>query len=280
MFLSPVLPEIRALDPVRDHQRMVFLTCRVDFPWDMTRALELALFRTFCIPTISALLDHTGEFQCRAQRRYDDTDIIMSEIMEFGYESERGLAAIRRMNQIHGRYDISNDDFLYVLSTFVFVPIRWIGSFGWRRLLPAEEEAMFQFWREVGRRMNIRNLPGSSTEFAAFSGDYERTHCRHTEANARVGAATRALFASWFPAPLRPLVRSGIHALLDDPLREAFGFPRPGRMLRTLVPASLKLRARLLRLFPRRKRPLLRTEMTHRSHPCGYRISDLGPPKE
>lgn len=278
MFRSPVLQEISALDPVRDHQRMMFLTCRVDFPWDMTRALEMALFRTFCIPTISALLDQTKEFECRAQRRYDDTDIIMSEIMEHGYDSERGLAAIRRMNQLHGRFAISNDDFLYVLSTFVFVPMRWLDLFGWRALLPAEKTAMFHFWREVGRRMNIKDLPEDSAAFEAFSNDYERQHYRFTEANARVGGATRELFASWFAWPLRPLVRRGIHALLDDPLREAFGFPRPGALLRWFLPATMRMRARLLRLMPRRKQPLLRTEMKHRSHPCGYKVSEVGPP--
>jgi hypothetical protein len=275
---SPVLAEISALDPVRDHQRMVFLTCRTDFPWDMTRALELALFRTFCIPSISALLDRTQEFCLRAQRRYDDTDIIVSEIMEHGYDSERGLAAIRRMNQIHGRFEISNDDFLYVLSTFVLVPIRWLEDFGWRPLLPAEKEAMFHFWREVGRRMNIKNLPEDSLSFAAFSRDYENRYYRFTESNRRVGAATRELFASWFPWPFRPLVRRGIHALLDDPLREAFGFPKPGRFLRWFLSASLRMRARFLRMWPRRKVPLLRTEMKRRSHPCGYAIEKVGPP--
>ena len=279
MFRSPVLSEIRSLDPVRDHSRITFLTCRVDFPWDITRALELALFRTFCIPSISALLDQTQEFACRAQRRYDDTDIIVSEIMEHGYDSERGLAAIRRMNQIHGRFDISNDDFLYVLSTFVFVPIRWIDRFGWRKLLPAERTALFHFWREVGRRMNIKELPESSEAFEAFSSAYERQHYRFTETNQRVGTATRELFASWFPWPLKPLVRRGIHALLDDPLREAFGFPKPGAVLRTLLSAVMRLRACALRLLPRRKKPLLRTEMTRRSHPCGYRIEKIGPEK-
>lgn len=277
MFRSPVLPEIRSLDPVRDHSRITFLTCRVDFPWDFTRALELALFRTFCIPSISALLDQTQEFACRAQRRYDDTDIIVSEIMEHGYDSERGLAAIRRMNRIHGRFTISNDDFLYVLSTFVFVPIRWLDRFGWRKLLPSERTALFHFWREVGRRMNIRELPESSGAFEEFSNDYERRHYRFTEANQRVGTATRELFASWFPPPLKPLVRRGIHALLDDPLREAFGFPKPGAIMRTVLPAVMRLRARALRLFPRRKKPLLRTEMSRPSHPCGYHIEKIGP---
>ena len=82
MFRSPVLPEIQTLDAMRDHQRIAFVCCRVDFPWDTTRALEFALFRTFCVPAISALLDKTQEFGKRAQKRYDDTDIIVSEMME------------------------------------------------------------------------------------------------------------------------------------------------------------------------------------------------------
>src|SRR3954469_3544567 len=80
------LDQIRALDPVRDHQRIVFLSTCCEFPFDTTRALEFALFRTFCVPSISALLDRTGEFANRAQKRYDDTDIIISELMERGYD--------------------------------------------------------------------------------------------------------------------------------------------------------------------------------------------------
>src|SRR6478672_5406853 len=117
MARSPsTLEQIQALDPVADHQRIVFLSTRCDFPFDTTRALEFALFRTFCVPSVGALLDRTQEFGKRTQRRYDDTDLIMSEIVEHGYESERGQRAIARMNAIHGRFAISNTDFLYVLS--------------------------------------------------------------------------------------------------------------------------------------------------------------------
>src|SRR5262249_47926147 len=150
---------ILALDPVKDHQRIVFLSTRVDFPFDTTRSLELALFRTFCVPSIGALLDRTGEFFHRAQKRYDDTDIVVSELMEWGYDSERGKAAMRRMNSIHNRFAIANDDFLYVLSTFIYEPIRWIARFGWRYQSRQEQLAMFYFWREVGRRMNIKDIP-------------------------------------------------------------------------------------------------------------------------
>jgi hypothetical protein len=272
-----ILKAIRRLDPEKDHQRIVFLSTCYDFPFDTTRALEFALFRTFCVPSVSSLLDRTGEFRDRAQKRYDDTDIIISELLEWGYDSDRGKRALRRMNQIHGRFAIANDDFLYVLSTFVYEPIRWNERFGWRPLCEVERLGYFHFWREVGRRMHIRDIPAGFDDFERFNRDFERRHFRFTEANQRVGAATRELFVRWFPRPLAPLVRSSIYALLDDPLLDAFGFPRPGRLTRWLVTAVLRLRAGLGRFLPVRRRPRLRTAMKHRSYPAGYRIEQLGP---
>src|SRR3990170_3791644 len=141
-----ILREIKKLDPEKDDQRIVFLSSRYDFPFDTTRALEFALFRTFCVPSISALLDRTAEFLHRAQKRYDDTDIIVSELMEWGYDSERGKRALRRLNQLHGRFAIANEDFLYVLSTFIYEPIRWNERFGgWfpRFLTPLVRSAIY-----------------------------------------------------------------------------------------------------------------------------------------
>jgi hypothetical protein len=275
---SPVLKEIESLDAVRDHQRIVFLSCRVDFPWDTTRALEFALFRTFASPAISALLHKTREFEDRSQKRYDDTDVIISTIMECGYDSERGHVAIARMNALHGRFQIRNEDFLYVLSTFVFEPIRWNARFGWRRMIEKERVALFHFWREVGHRMNIKDIPTDYATFETFSADYEQRNCRFTETNQRVGAATRALFMSWFPRPLRPLVERGINAFMDDTLIKSFGFKEPSPALRWFVAASLKLRGRALNLWPRRKTALLRTKMTPRTYPEGYVLEKIGPP--
>lgn len=159
MTRSARLREILALDPRRDHQRIVHLDVCYEFPFDTTRALEFALFRTYCVPSISALLDRTGEFRRRPQKRYDDTDILISEMMEWGYDSERGAAALARMNAIHGRFRIANADFLYVLSTFVFEPIRWNRRFGWRPMREQEKEALYRFWRAMGERMGIRDIP-------------------------------------------------------------------------------------------------------------------------
>src|SRR5437588_3893226 len=164
-----ILNQIRMLDPVKDHQRIVYLSTCFEFPFDTTRSLEFALYRTYCVPSVSGLLDKTGEFLERPQKRYDDTDIIVSELMEWGYDSERGKRALRRMNQIHGRFAIANSDYLYVLSTFVFEPIRWNARFGWRPMCVQERLAQFYFWREVGRRMNIKDLPATYEEFERYN---------------------------------------------------------------------------------------------------------------
>lgn len=273
-----ILEAIRRLDPEKDHQRIIFLSTCYDFPFDTTRALEFALFRTFCVPSISALLDRTSEFSTRAQKRYDDTDIIVSELLESGYDSERGKRALRHLNQLHGRFAIANDDFLYVLSTFIFEPIRWNARFGWRLLCEQERLGYFYFWRQVGRRMNIRDIPTDYDVFERFNRDYESRRYRFTEANRRVGEATRELFVSWFPRFLSPVVRSAIHALLDDRLIEAFGFPRPSPLMRRLAPGALRLRAGWVCFLPPRRKPRLRTEIRRPTYPHGYVIEQLGPP--
>src|SRR5262245_11555229 len=192
-----VLTEIAQLDPERDHQRIMFLCAAYEFPFDMVRSLEFALFRTFAVPSIGALLDRTGEFKERAQKRYDDTDLIMSQIYEYGYDSERGRAALARMNALHGRFKIANDDFRYVLSTFILEPIRWIDRFGWRRMVEQERQGLYYFWREVGRRMNIQDIPPSLAEYEQFNVEYEQTRFRYSDASRRTAAATRDLFLSW-----------------------------------------------------------------------------------
>src|SRR5581483_11702766 len=100
---------------------------------------------------------------------------------------------------------ISNDDYLYVLSTFVLEPIRWNQRFGWRPLSGNERLAYFELWNQIGRRMNIKEIPPSLDAFNRWSEEYERAQFELTDDNRKVGEAVRALFESWVPAPFRGL---------------------------------------------------------------------------
>lgn len=116
-------------------------------------SLEFALFKTFALPSVSKLLVSTREFQDHCTRRAEDTELILSEIIdaypriqnemrrcpiipekEIKKQHERRETAIHRLNEIHGKYKISNDDYLYTLVLFLEEPVRWINSWEWRKL--------------------------------------------------------------------------------------------------------------------------------------------------
>ncbi|GIH03825.1 peptidase [Rhizocola hellebori] len=273
------LDRIQALDPVADHEEIYRISAGHEFPWDYTRALELALFRTYCVPSISALLSATGEFRERPQKRYDDTALLMAELASSGYDSERGKEALRVINRAHGRYPIAADDMRYVLSTFIYEPIDWLDRFGWRPLSGHERLAAFHFYCEVGRRMGIRDIPAGFDEFRAFKVAYEAKHFSYADTNREIGKYTLELLCSWYPRPLRPAARLGVRALLDDAMRTAFGFDAAPAWVTRVAQGALRLRARVVARMPARMTSRLARDpgnRTYPGYPQGYRPSDLG----
>ncbi|BFP50378.1 oxygenase MpaB family protein [Streptomyces griseus] len=271
------LKEIQRLDPERDFLEIYRLTVTYEFPWDVTRALELALYRTYAVPSIGRLLDETAELTERSQKRYDDTALLLDTVVEHGFETDEGRTAVRRINQMHRSYDISNDDMRYVLCTFVVTPKRWLDSFGWRRLCCHELGAFAAYYRTLGARMGIKDVPGTYEEFENTLDAYEREHFGWDEGARRVSDATLALMASWYPAALAPVVRGASLALLDDSLLRAFRYRRPGPVARGLTRGALRLRARAVRLLPPRRTPhYARQNPEIKGYPEGYEVAELG----
>ncbi|MCG8920320.1 DUF2236 domain-containing protein [Actinokineospora sp. PR83] len=276
------LRRIESLDPVADHHEIYRISSGLEFPWDYQRSLEFALFRTYCVPSISALLDATGEFARRPQRRYDDTALLMAELAEHGYDSPRGRESLRVVNRMHARYRIDNADMLYVLTTFIYDPIDWITAYGWRPLSDHERLAAFHFYRAVGTRMGITDIPDDYDEFRAFKADYERTHFVYSDTNHRVGVHTRELLCSWYPRPFAPLVRLAVHGLITPQMRAAFGFPAAPAWLTRLEHGALRARSAVVRLLPPRRVSRLANDAKNRTYPGypeGYQPGDLGAPE-
>jgi hypothetical protein len=274
------LRQLARLDPETAYEEMYGLTVRHEFPWDMNQSLSFALFRTFAVPPIGRLLDRTGEFAQRPQKRYDDTALLLDEVATHGLDSDGGRRAIRRINQMHGAYDISDDDMRYVLCTFVVMPKRWLDKYGWRRLSPAEEHASAVYYRTLGRHMGITEIPDDFGGFEKFLDEYEAANFAWDPDSRRVSDSTLALMASWYPSLLAPAVRGASKALLDDSLLRAFRYdpPRPG--VRTLVQGALRARARAVRLMPPRRKPHYARQNPeikgYPGYPKGYSLADLG----
>ncbi len=244
----------------------------------MIRALEIALLRSYASPPVSRLLDATGEFRERGQKRYDDTALIVAEFMKNGYDSPRGAGAIRRMNAQHGRFKIGNEEFLFVLSTFVLDPIDWMSEYAWRPMTRREGDALFLFWKNVGERMGLADIPGDLGELRAFAADYVEREFRYDERNRRVADATLDIMRGWLPFGVRWLVLPSVNALIDPPMREAFGFGRPSRLLRVILRALLKLRGFTVSILPKRRSPAFFCDTPTRTYRSeGYEIRQLGP---
>ena len=270
---------IRAMDPATQYEEIVRTVATYEFPWDVQQALSFALFRTYAVPSIGGLLARTAELTERTQKRHDDTVLILDAVLTHGMASSEGRTAIRRMNHMHGAYGIANEDMLYVLSTFVVTPVRWIEAYGWRDLTGTEVDATVAYYAALGRRMGIRDVPTTYAAFADLLDSYEADRFAYDAGGRSVADATLHLlgtFPSYRLLPA-PVVRLFAFSVMDERLCRAFHYPRPPTAVVALCRGLLRLRGRVVRLLPPRRRPRTAADLSFlRTYPAGYRVEDLG----
>lgn len=268
---------IASLDPRQDREEISRIVAMHEFPWDVQQALSFALFRTYAVPSIGRLLYDTGAFVTDAQKRHDDTVLLLEGVLENGMEAPDGRAAVRRMNQMHGSYDISNDDMRYVLSTFVVTPVRWISSYGYRPLDRAEIQASVEYYRRLGALMGITDVPTDFETFSDLMDDYEAANFAYDPKCRAVADATLTLLTTFYPRPLAPVIDVFSRCLMDDHVLDAFGYDRPRRWAVRLSRASVRLRGRAAGLLPPRMKPARARDLARiRSYPHGFLIERLG----
>lgn len=271
------LAAIRDLDPVADHQAIYDRLLFVDAPGTMAAGLNLAFYRSFAAPNIATLLAKTRVAVDEPVQRATDTAVLVWEMVMHGFDHERGRAALKRMNRIHSAFSIANDDHLYVLSTLVVVPIRFMDRYGWRRTFEHERIASAEFYQQMGRRMGLRDIPVGFAEFETYMRDYERANFVFTDQARELLTATTSLMDHRFPKPLRGAVGMLTSTLMDRRMRTAAGVRNPPPGLSTVV----RLGVRTASKIARRRNP----NPTHRfptgvvtlpAYPDGYRLEQVG----
>lgn len=262
------------LDPVRDHEAIVKHLVVYSRSFDFVRSIEIALLKTFAIPAIAEILVNSGEFLNRTQKRYDDTDLLLSHFIEHGYSSKVGMQAIRKINRMHARHPITNEQMLYVLATFVVEPILWMEKFTHRPLDSVEKEALFQFWLAVGKRMGIQDLFSSLTAAIAYHEAYEQKFMVYSPNNARLYHGVLPVVARMMPWPLSKLVAPLMTTLMSERLVRAFNLEPGSSWFKKLVRSILRLRASTARALP--TPAVYRTLMRRPTYPDGHDIKQLG----
>lgn len=272
------LHKIRALDPERDYVKIVNTMVRFEFPWDLRMAMNLAFSRSFSTPTVAKVLVGTGELLEHTQKRLDDTGILMKEVLLHGFDGERGRAAMRRINQIHKPFrDVPEDEYRFVLGAGLVMSLRWVGRYGWRPLDANERQALYLWYRELGRMMKV-GVPDTLGEFEVWYDAYDEAHLVPSDEAAAVERATRMRAVERIPRLLAPLGESLVSAMFDERLRTAVQVARPSLAVRAGLHTGLKTRALLLRHFGRpRKTGLYAEGIVTKTYPHGYQISEVGP---
>ena len=266
-----------SLDPRTDFVEIYRNVVMHEFPWDMNQALSFALFRTYAVPGIGRLLDRTGEFTERPQKRYDDTVLLLDPPTRLGFAHPDAKAAIRRINAMHRAYDIPDHELRYVLSTFVVVPKRWLDAYGKRALTPNEVEGSVHYFRTLGAHMGIKDVPETYAGFEELMDRYEAEHFAYDEGGRRVADATLALMLTFHPQFAARGVEVLSRALMDPQLREALRYDAPPAPVVAACRAGLRARGMLLRVFPARREPKRVEDLSWlRTYPDGYEIERLG----
>lgn len=268
---------IQTLDPERDYAEICLLLTRYEFPWDYRVGFQFSVMTDLLIPSISRVLLHSRNFADHGQKRFDDTMLAEYEVKRHGPDSEHGRDTVRVVNNIHRPYDIAGEDFLYVLVSQTLSPIDWINTYAWRRLSDNEIQALVLSARRQGELMGITGIPEDYAGFRVLLEKARAERAVFDPANREVADHVLTVIVRWFPAPLRPLVGRvvpfAIAALLDPPLPGILGLRTPRRWFTYVVRTTMRVRGRLFRHLPPRRRPYLPSP---RSYPHGWAVHQFG----
>ncbi|KAJ3120569.1 hypothetical protein HK098_004476 [Nowakowskiella sp. JEL0407] len=270
------------------------LTDSLEFPFLLTKSIEMGLFKTYSSPATSKLLCSTKQMTTYCAKRYDDTDLLIREFTENKYGTDRAEKAIERMNFLHSSYVIDNEEYLYNLGIFMCFPPEMINKIGYRKLEKVEIEARYIKWCEIGRRMNLKDIPESFEAMQKFMEDFEERNFEYSKFNEQIMLATTGLFLAKFPTFVHPFLRQVTSAMCTPLMRKSLGMAEPMYGMTFAVESLMKGVGLFTRYFVLpRSEPYRRTQIHggssdtlkcvyhtfEETYKDGYVIGELGPLK-
>jgi hypothetical protein len=250
-----------------------------DLAEDIKFGFFLAYYRNFAIPSGSATLVRNGEIPARPMKRSIDTGLVIYELIGSGLDSERGRQMTSLLNRVHQHVPGSREDFLYVLMTLLVVPIRWTDRYGWRKPTQTERDAATRFFRELGERIHISDIPVTFEAAEKFFDDYERRRVAPSAAGKTLMGATVQVFQSMQTRLLHPVTERMIATMLDDAqLAAALGLPRSTWWSRLALNAGMSVRNAIRRHTPLSTVPsFIPGQAASPVYAEGYKLADIGP---
>ncbi|KAH7390522.1 hypothetical protein BKA66DRAFT_413863 [Pyrenochaeta sp. MPI-SDFR-AT-0127] len=224
-----------------------------EFPFMIGFSTQWALIKSYGVPSGTQLLVDTRQLASpkNVGKRAEDTGLILGEILINGVDSERGSTALAKMNWLHRRYGskILNRDMISTLCLFVLEPIHWIEKYEWRALTEVEKTAFFIYWREIGSRMGITDMPCTLPDLETWNEQFLAENVYYADSNKIVADTTLELYSRDLQKPLRPVLNNIASALVDERTRVALGWKAPHWLYHIAVDAFFQIRAFAIKHF-------------------------------
>ncbi|KAL4897888.1 hypothetical protein BDV59DRAFT_51593 [Aspergillus ambiguus] len=218
-----------------------------EFPFMYAFSTQFALVKSYSIASGTKLLVQTRRLTTlsRVGKRSEDTGVLIAELLVSGIDSARGREALAKMNWIHRQYGarIGNDELIHTLVLFALEPQRWIDAREWRPLTDLERVAIFVYWREIGHRMGMRDIPATIDALQRWAAAFEASHMVYADSNRRCTTATLDLFARPLPVFLRRFAISVMACFLEPHVRPTLGVEHPPPVLEAVVEWAFWARA-------------------------------------
>ncbi|KAF2074298.1 hypothetical protein CYY_004392 [Polysphondylium violaceum] len=233
-----------------------------DFPLEMFLSLNFAFYRTFCSPTISNVYKKTGIIAGDCEKRANDTDLLMHTWMDYGVDSEEGKASISHLNKIHGLHAkvTRNVDFLFVLCCLAADACDFCESYGSRKIQYREQLAIWEFYKRVGARMLLKDIPNTLEDCRKFIECYTEDN-RQSRVNPDGGMLTEAftkLVIHWYYALPEFVCRMAVSVLIyqmSETFHRKLDLAKPKPWEFALINGVLSIRKNVLKILPPRTVP-------------------------
>ena len=224
----------------------------MEFPFMWSKSMELAIINTFPHSSIYPRLSINNKFIDNPELRYDDSELIMREVFEHGVYSERGQKAIKRLNFIHSHFNIDNESYLYVLALFVYVPVKLINNFEWRKFTEKEINAIVKVISDVGKEMKIKNVPDS------YQGYINIVNNCYNSGKIKVDDRKRSvyifnsvldMFLRAYPSCLHGIIKTALFTLMDKEITDGLMIEKPSDCNMSCIKSLLHFRAYVIKYF-------------------------------
>jgi hypothetical protein len=267
---------LQQLDPQKDYLEISQLFF-ADFR-SVLVALPFAGFMTaIAAPRMSRILSKRGEIESHFTKRGVDTSLFASILIGQCFGAEQGREAAQRVNNMHGQYDIHQDDFLLVGCDAPLFALDMAERYGWRPVTDIERKGLRVFFSHQARAFGSRRpLPDTIAQMRQLVSDYFDTQLDFEPQNKKMAKAALHWHTRQAPKPLRPLFRIILLSVIDPRVVRACGLAVPGKAFRLVANAAMKLMGRRDPI-PDGEGLDEMADLARLAYPNGYDLGVLGP---